>query len=174
MAITGHEERQVFDIPAMRIEVTAHRAEIKICPGCGAESRGIFPKELSGSVQYGHGVKTWATYFQTQHFVPIERTAQIFEDLFHHRIAEGTLIKAGQELALCVEPATAAVKEHLRQAAVVHTDESGLRVKGKLHWLHVAATERLTDLGLSLRPVDKHEFAGFVVRYADNHSINRV
>ena len=44
-----------------------------------------------------------------------------------------------------MEPATAAVKEHLRQAAVVHTDESGLRVKGKLHWLHVAATERLTD-----------------------------
>ena len=125
--------------------MTAHRAEIKICPGCGAESRGVFPKELSGSVQYGHGVKTWATYFQTQHFVPIERTAQIFEDLFNHRIAEGTLIKAGQELALCVEPATAAVKEHLRQAAVVHTDESGLRVKGKLHWLHVAATERLTD-----------------------------
>ena len=97
MDITGHEERQLFDIPAMRIEVTAHRAEIKICPGCGAESRGIFPKELSGSVQYGHGVKTWATYFQTQHFVPIERTAQIFEDLFNHRIAEGTLIKAGQE-----------------------------------------------------------------------------
>lgn len=142
---TGHEERQVFDIPAMRIEVTAHRAEIKLCPGCGAENRGIFPKEISGSVQYGHGVKTWATYFQTQHFVPIERTAQIFEDLFNHRIAEGTLMKAGQELALCVEPATAAVKEHLRQAAIVHTDESGLRVKGKLHWLHVAATERLTD-----------------------------
>ena len=44
-----------------------------------------------------------------------------------------------------MEPATVAVKEHLRQAAVVHTDESGLRVKGKLHWLHVAATERLTD-----------------------------
>ena len=145
VAITGHEERQVFDIPAMRIEVTAHRAEIKICPGCGAESRGIFPKELSGSVQYGHGVKTWATYFQTQHFIPMERTAQIFEDLLHHRIAEGTLIKAGQELAMWIKPATAAVKEQLRQAAVVHSDESGLRVKGKLHWLHVAATEQLTD-----------------------------
>jgi hypothetical protein len=29
--------------------------------------------------------------------VPVERTAQLFEDLLNHRIAEGTLIKAGQE-----------------------------------------------------------------------------
>jgi transposase len=142
---TAHEERQVFDIPAIRIEVTAHRAEIKICPGCGAENRGVFPKNVIGAVQYGNGVKTWATYFQTQHFVPVERTAQIFEDLLNHRIAEGTLIKAGQELAAGIEPATAAVKEHLRQAAVVHTDESGLRVTGKLHWLHVVSTDGLTD-----------------------------
>lgn len=145
VAATAHEERQVFDLPALRIEVTAHRAEIKICPGCGAENRGVFPPEVSGSVQYGNGVKTWATYFQTQHFIPMERTAQIFEDLLNHRIAEGTLIKAGQELAMWIKPATAAVKEQLRQAAVIHTDESGLRVKGKLHWLHVAATEQLTD-----------------------------
>lgn len=143
--VTAYEERQVFDIPAIRIEVTAHRAEMKICSGCGAENRGVFPKNVIGVVQYGNEVKTWATYFQSQHFVPVERTAQIFEDLLNHRIAEGTLIKAGQELATWIEPATAAVKEQLRQAVVMHTDESGVRVKGKLHWLHVAATEQLTD-----------------------------
>lgn len=143
--VTGYEERQVFDLPAIHIEVTAHQGEIKVCPRCGVENRGVFPERVKRPVQYGNGVKTWAAYFQTQHFIPVERTAQIFEDLLHHRIAEGTLIKAGQELAIEIEPAIVAVKEQLRQVAVLSVDESGMRVEGKLHWLHVAATERLTD-----------------------------
>ncbi len=143
--VTTHEERQVFDIPAIRIEVTAHRAEVKTCPGCGAENRGVFPVGVTGVVQYGPGVKTWATYFQTQHFVPVERTAQIFEDWLDHRIAEATLIKARQECAAAIAPATVAIQEPLRQAPVVRFDESGLRVQGRLQWLHVASTERLTD-----------------------------
>ena len=32
--------------------------------------------------------------------------------------------------------------EQIRTAEVAHFDESGMRVGGKLHWLHVAATER--------------------------------
>jgi transposase len=94
VAVTTHEERPVFEIPAIRIEVTAHRAEVKTCPGCGRENHGLFPGGVSGPVQYGLGVKTWATYFQTQHFVPVERTAQILEDLVSHRVAEATLMKA--------------------------------------------------------------------------------
>ena len=145
VAVTTHEERQVFDIPAIRIEVTAHRAEVKTCPGCGTENRGMFPVGVTGAVQYGLGVKTWATYFQTQHFVPVERTARILEDLVGQRVAEATLMKASRECAAAIAPATAAIKEQLRHAPVVRFDESGLRVQGKLHWLHVASTERLTD-----------------------------
>ena len=54
-------------------------------------------------------------------------------------------MKAGHEWSKQIAPATAAIKERLRTAAVLHTDESGVRVHGKRHWLHVAATERLTD-----------------------------
>ena len=145
VAVTAHEERQGFDIPAIRIEVTAHRIEVKTCPGCGAENRGVFPVGVTGLVQYGPGVKTWATYFQTQHFVPVERTAQIIKDLVGHRVAEATLMKAQRECAAAIAPATAAIKDQLRDAPVVRFDESGLRVEGKLQWLHVASTEDLTD-----------------------------
>jgi transposase len=37
------------------------------------------------------------------------------------------------------------VKDLLRDAEVLHVDESGLRVRGTLHWLHVACTARLTS-----------------------------
>ena len=145
VAVTTHEERQVFDLPAIRIKVTAHRAEVKTCPGCGAENRGEFPRGVTGPVQYGPGVKTWATYFQTQHFVPVERTAQIIEDLTGQRVAEATLMKAQRECAAAIAPATAAIKAQLREASVAHFDESGLRVVGKLQWLHGASTAGLTD-----------------------------
>ena len=142
--VTGYEERQVFDIPAIHIEITAHRVEIKTCPNCGTENRGEYPAEVKAPVQYGNGIKTWASYFTNQHYVALERTAQIFEDLVHHRVSEAVILKASEELFERIEPADVAVKAQLLEAAVNHKDESGLRVEGKLHWLHVTSTSKLT------------------------------
>jgi transposase len=141
----GDEERQVFDIPAIRIDVTAHRAEIKVCPACGRASKGPFPETVPQAVQYGPAVNTWASYFTNQHHVPVERTTEIFEDLVQHRVSEGTVLKASGQLARCIEPSTEAVQGMLCDAEVLHVDESGLRVMGKLHWLHVASTDSLTS-----------------------------
>ena len=141
----GYEERQVFEIPAIRIEVTAHRAEIKVCAACGQTSKGHFPESVVQAVQYGPMVQAWASYFINQHHIPVERTAEIFEDLVQHRVSEATVLKASAQLERCIAPSTEAVKGMLRDAEVLHADESGLRVMGKLHWLHVASTDKLTS-----------------------------
>jgi transposase len=79
-----------------------------------------------------------------QHFIPLERTAPLFEDLLGHRISEAMVLKAGEELDRRVAPSTAAIKEQWHAAEVLHLDESGVRVIGKLHWLPVSSTDRLT------------------------------
>ena len=66
---------------AIRIEVNAHRALIKICPVCGQENQGKFPENVRHNVQYLTYIKTWAAYFTNQHHRPKERTTQIIEDL---------------------------------------------------------------------------------------------
>ena len=132
-------------MPAIRIEVTAHRAEIKVCPACGHPSKGTFPEAVTQAVQYGPTVHTWASYFTNHHHIPVERTTEIFADLVQHQVSEATVLKASEHLDTCIAPSTEAVKGLLRDAEVLHVDESGLRVSGKLHWLHVACTERLTS-----------------------------
>ena len=143
--MVGYAERQVCDLPATRIAVPAHHAEIKVCPACGKPSKGPFPDTVPQAVQYGPTVQTWASYFTNYHHRPVERTTEICEDLVQHRMSAATVWKASEHLDTCIAPSTEAVKGLLRDAAVLHVDESGLRVRGKLHGLHVACTERLTS-----------------------------
>jgi transposase len=143
--VNRYEKRQVFDVPRVRVEVTEHQAEIKGCPQCGASNRGKFPAGITQPVQYGAEIKAQMVYFNHYQMLPLERTAEVFETLYGQKVSEGTIMEAGEEIGRRVLGVNETIRQHLTaHEAVVHFDETGVRVERQLQWLHSASTERLT------------------------------
>lgn len=142
---TALEKRQIFEVPPMRVEVTEHQAEIKQCPRCHQVNVGKFPPEVNQPVQYGDRMKAQMVYFNQYQFVPLERTAEIFEDLYGQSVSEGTIVEACNQTAQKVFPVVEAIREELKATdGPAHFDETGSRVAKKLWWLHVVCTSLLT------------------------------
>lgn len=145
-----YERRQVFDLPAVRLSVTEHRAEIKQCPQCGQVSKAAFPAAVSQPVQYGPRLQAQMVYFNQYHHLPVERTSEILSDLYGQTVSPATIIAASERTVHAIEPVVQAIRDTLVVTPVpVHLDETGARVAEKLHWIHVACTPLLTYLFVS-------------------------
>jgi len=143
------EKRQVFDLPEIRLQVTEHQAEIKVCPGCQSQTKAAFPFGISQPVQYGNRIKSHMSYLHEYQLLPLGRVQETLQDFYGQNVAEGTILSACEELAEQVAPVQQAVKEHLtHKTDVAGFDETGIRVEGKLHWCHVTCTGLLTYYGI--------------------------
>jgi len=146
-AVVALERRQVIDLPKVLFEVTEHQAESRRC-ACGEVSSGAFPENVAAPVQYGPRLLSVAVYLSQYQLVPMDRVAETLADVFGcESFSEGTLDSALDECHEALADIEGKIKEGLQQAAVEHFDETGLEVKGKLNWLHVACTETLTHYG---------------------------
>jgi transposase len=138
------ERRQVIELPEVRPQVIEHQAVTKVCPVCQTVTAGTFPAYVTQPVQYGPRTKAVAVYLQAYQLLSYERTAEALEDLFGVSLSEGTLETAQATAAARLESVEQAIGQALRQAPVVHADETGVRVGGRLAWVHVLSTAWLT------------------------------
>ena len=136
--------RQVHDIPPLSIQVYEHRGEEKSCPHCGHLNRASFPPEVCAPIQYGSQLKGLVTYLMSAQLLPSQRVKEFMAEVYECHLSEGSLYRFRSHCAQQLETFTLQLKTALRDAAVVHFDETGLQVSGKLHWLHIACTKTLT------------------------------
>jgi transposase len=139
-------KRQVFESsqPGWQLHVTEHCVEKKICPHCGAASRGQFPSHVRAPVQYGAGTRSLIAYLQNYQYLPLGRTVEALDHLFGFHISKGTCAHIAEELFRYLDPFECALKARLIGARILHADETGVRCEKTLQWVHVASTQLLT------------------------------
>lgn len=146
--ILRREKRQVFDLPPQKLRVTEHRVEVKLCPNSGREVSAAFPAGINAPVQYGPRFNAWLVYLRGQQLIPLERISQMSEDLFGRFVSEATVQSAVAATYHALAGFEARAADIIAQSPIAHADETGLRVAGKPHWLHVVSTGTITWYGV--------------------------
>lgn len=140
------ERRQVFELPEIKAKVIEHQLMRAHCT-CGAVHVGLWPEGINAPVQYGARAKAVAVNLNQSHLVPMARTCELMHDTFGLSLSQASLQSFTAQAALILEPTVIAIGKAVQSQPVVNADETGIRVEGKLNWLHCAVTDALTWMG---------------------------
>ena len=132
--------RQVFDLPEQKLEVTEYRALVYKVPGSQARVYGEFPQGVSAPQQYGFRFQAWLVYLVDYQLIPLGRVRRMCEDLFGYSVSEKTIASARERCEANLEEFMEVTAANLKNAPVVHADETGIRVGTGNAWLHSLST----------------------------------
>ncbi|HSS26268.1 MAG TPA: IS66 family transposase [Mycobacterium sp.] len=139
----GMERRQVFDLPPLTVRVTEHQLIARRC-ACGATTCGTAPGGVTAPVQYGPRITAIVLYLYVGQFLSKKRTAAALAELFGTPVCEATVATMTKRAADGLDEFLDQVTDRIAASEVAGFDETGLRVAGRLHWVHCARTGKYT------------------------------
>ena len=135
---------QVIEIPPIEpVVVEAERYGCR-CPECGRYHKAEYPSGLEPQRVFGRRLETIVTYLHQLHHLSYGRLQTVLAMLFGLTISSGALTNLVKRTADRLRPAAEAIRDEIRQAQVVGSDETGARVNGKNQWQWVFVTDEAT------------------------------
>ena len=143
-SVPGGESRQVFDVPErVVLGVIEHVVTCRECE-CGHVSRGSFPAGVEVPTQYGPRIRALGVYLIVFQHLPYDRARQALRDLAGADVSTATLVGWVASAAAGLCDFDERLRELLADSPVCHFEETGARIAGRLGWVHVACTQKLT------------------------------
>jgi transposase len=140
---SGYERRTKIDIIFEKV-VEHVDAQIKACPSCQAKTKGTFPEDMPGVLQYGNGLKAFVINLLVCQMVALNRVQKLVKSMMDVTLCEASLLKFILRLHEALEQWEISAKEELLKMPAMNVDETSLRVDGKNHWIHVYSSGDIT------------------------------
>ena len=120
--------------PPIRPDVTRVRLFGGRCACCGAHATASAPAGLEPGSPFGKSVETLVVYLHYAHAIGLERLAALMGEVFGLSISEGAVSNMLARARVPLLAAAAAIGETVTAGAVVCSDETSARVRGKTWW----------------------------------------
>ena len=142
-------QQTIEDIPPVRPRVTRLTTYEATCVRCGQSVRSSHPLQMSlaagaAGVQLGPRALALAADLNKAKGLSMRKTCAILRDCFSLQLSAGGLSQALDRLASKVQSQYDAIAKELRQAPVVHSDETSWWVGGPGWWLWVFVNAQST------------------------------
>jgi len=132
--------QQVVELPPIKpLVLELQRVRVR-CRHCGHGTVGSAPDGWDPQASFGPRLITMAAVLHEQHHVAYDRLVTLFADVFGVQLSEGALVAAVARLGTKLAPAAETIASAVRAAPVVGSDETSMRVDGKLWWAWVFQT----------------------------------
>jgi transposase len=131
--VSVHER---VELPQVKPRITHHWRLAVCCPACGTRVVGPRPAVIQGT-PFGPRLHAVATYLKTFQALSYERLQATLADLFGLAISQGGLMNLLRRAQDRFQPGREEAVAALRRAAVVASDETGVRIEGAnaYHWV---------------------------------------
>jgi transposase len=131
------EEYDRIDLPPIKPDVTRVTLFGGTCPCCKARFKADAPADMPRGSPFGPNLRAFVLYLRFTHGISLERLAHLMTDLLGMGISEGAIVNIISAAVPAFERQTSAIRARLLSGTALESDETGMRVGKKNHWLWV-------------------------------------
>jgi len=159
------DRRNVMDVKII-VERTEYQQMEVLCP-CrnGLQLMGEFPEHVVGSKQYGPRLRALGAALVTECAVGLEKASQFLRGLTSCTISKSTILNFLNGCRSKLEDPMEYLRKEILGSPIACFDETGVRVAGKLPYLHNASTADVTYQTVNLHRGRQGMNAGRVLPY---------
>src|SRR5512134_4023023 len=144
---------QVWELPALAVEIDEHRAHRVRCPRCSADRRAVLPGEVAASA-FGPRLRAAVAMLSVRNRVSRRDACELLEELFGCPISPGSVDAICQRTSEALAAPYGELREAVKDARVVCVDETGWRQAGERRTLWGALTDHHAAFHIA---ADRHE-----------------
>lgn len=131
---------QIIDLPPMQPIVREVVRYGRYCPGCQTYQRAVAPTGYEQGRVFGARLEGLVLYLHYAHPLSYARVQTILSDMTGLKLSIGALVNIVKRSQATLQQGADAIRQHIQQAAVVGSDETGVRVAGQNQWQWVFQT----------------------------------